>query len=136
MSSREDGLNCVARLCSAALATVAMCFCQTNVGRISGTVFDSSSAAVPACRVEAVNAGTGIRYFKVKVLIKDPDGRLRPGMTAQVDIIVDAKKGYILTNNHVIDGARQVMVTLFDVEKSVVWVRDKPRVFQFRVELT
>ncbi len=38
---------------------------------------------------------SGVRYFKVKVLIKDPDARLRPGMTAQVDIIVDSKKGVI-----------------------------------------
>lgn len=33
------------------------------------------------------NAGSGIRYFKVKVLIDNPDERLRPGMTSQVQII-------------------------------------------------
>jgi HlyD family secretion protein len=32
-------------------------------------------------------AGAGMRYFKVKVQIDDPDDRLRPGMTAQVSII-------------------------------------------------
>lgn len=42
------------------LAAATICFCQTNVGRISGTVVDSTGAAVPACRVEALNAGTGI----------------------------------------------------------------------------
>src|SRR5437870_289305 len=31
---------------------------QTNVGRISGTVLDSSGAAVPACKVAAVSTGT------------------------------------------------------------------------------
>jgi HlyD family secretion protein len=31
-------------------------------------------------------AGTGLRYFKVKVAIADPDDRLRPGMTSQVSI--------------------------------------------------
>ncbi|MGZ4810520.1 MAG: efflux RND transporter periplasmic adaptor subunit [Thermoanaerobaculia bacterium] len=33
------------------------------------------------------NAGTGIRYFKVKVAIDDPDERLRPGMSSQVSIV-------------------------------------------------
>ena len=33
------------------------------------------------------SAGAGIRYFKVKVAIDNPDQRLRPGMTSQVSII-------------------------------------------------
>ena len=33
------------------------------------------------------NAGTGIRYFKVKVAIDDPDDRLRPGMSSNVSIV-------------------------------------------------
>ena len=33
------------------------------------------------------SAGAGIRYFKVKAAIDNPDGRLRPGMTSQVSII-------------------------------------------------
>jgi len=40
-----------------------------------------SSAAVRA------NAGSGVRYFLVKVAIDNPDERLRPGMTSQVSII-------------------------------------------------
>jgi HlyD family secretion protein len=32
-------------------------------------------------------AGSGIRYFKVKVAIDNPDDRLRPGMTSQVSIV-------------------------------------------------
>jgi HlyD family secretion protein len=32
-------------------------------------------------------AGSGIRYFKVKIEIDDADGRLRPGMTSQVAIV-------------------------------------------------
>ena len=32
-------------------------------------------------------AGSGVRYFKVKVAIDDPDARLRPGMTSQVSIV-------------------------------------------------
>lgn len=33
------------------------------------------------------SAGAGVRYFKVKVAIDNPDDRLRPGMTSQVSII-------------------------------------------------
>jgi len=33
------------------------------------------------------SAGAGIRYFKVKAAIDNPDDRLRPGMTSQVSII-------------------------------------------------
>jgi HlyD family secretion protein len=32
-------------------------------------------------------AGSGMRYFKVKVAFEDPDDRLRPGMTSQVSIV-------------------------------------------------
>ena len=35
-------------------------------------------------------AGSGIRYFKVKVAIDDPDDRLRPGMTSQVSIVTQS----------------------------------------------
>jgi HlyD family secretion protein len=35
-------------------------------------------------------AGSGIRYFKVKVAIDDPDERLRPGMTSQVSIVTSS----------------------------------------------
>ena len=35
-------------------------------------------------------AGSGIRYFKVKVAIDDVDERLRPGMTSQVSIVTSS----------------------------------------------
>jgi HlyD family secretion protein len=35
-------------------------------------------------------AGSGIRYFKVKVAIDDPDDRLRPGMTSSVSIVTSS----------------------------------------------
>jgi HlyD family secretion protein len=35
-------------------------------------------------------AGSGIRYFKVKVAIDDADERLRPGMTSQVSIVTNS----------------------------------------------
>ena len=36
------------------------------------------------------SAGSGVRYFKVKVAIEDPDERLRPGMTSQVSIVTSS----------------------------------------------
>ena len=36
-------------------------------------------------------AGNGIRYFKVKVAIDNPDQRLRPGMSAQVSIVTQTE---------------------------------------------
>jgi HlyD family secretion protein len=37
------------------------------------------------------SAGTGVRYFKVKVEIDNPDDRLRPGMTSQVSIVTNTE---------------------------------------------
>ena len=36
---------------------------------------------------------TGVRYFKVKIALDLPDEELRPGMTAQVEVITDTAKG-------------------------------------------
>ena len=52
-----------------------------NVEYAGHVVEIASSAAVRQ------NAGSGIRYFLVKVAIDNPDDRLRPGMTSQVSII-------------------------------------------------
>jgi HlyD family secretion protein len=41
------------------------------------------------------NAGSGIRYFKVKVAFVDPDERLRPGMTSQVAIVTNTASSTI-----------------------------------------
>lgn len=43
-----------------AVLVVSLASAQTNVGRISGTVTDSSGGAVPNCKVDAVNVSTGI----------------------------------------------------------------------------
>ena len=48
------------------------------------------------------------RFFNV------PDQAIRPERSAGSGVIVDAVKGYILTNHHVIKDAQQVMVTLKD----------------------
>jgi serine protease Do/serine protease DegQ len=43
-----------------------------------------------------------------------PDTPSRPQLSAGSGVIVDATRGYVLTNNHVIRNAQQVMVTLKD----------------------
>jgi HlyD family secretion protein len=48
-----------------------------------------SSAAARA------GAGAGLRFFRVKIIIEDPDERLRPGMTAQVEIVVSARENVL-----------------------------------------
>ncbi|MDX1582037.1 MAG: efflux RND transporter periplasmic adaptor subunit [Thermoanaerobaculia bacterium] len=40
-------------------------------------------------------AGIGLRFFNVKVLLADPDDRLRPGMTAQVEIITSSRENVL-----------------------------------------
>lgn len=45
---------------------------------------------------------------------RNPFGRQRQRMSSGSGVIVDAKKGYILTNHHVIDNAAEITVTLKD----------------------
>lgn len=56
-----------------------------------GTVSEIGSSAT----VRASAASSGVRYFKVKIAIANPDQRLRPGMTAQVDIVAEAVRGVL-----------------------------------------
>jgi HlyD family secretion protein len=56
-----------------------------------GTVSEIGSSAT----VRASAAASGVRYFKVKIAIANPDERLRPGMTAQVDIVAEAVRGVL-----------------------------------------
>jgi hypothetical protein len=48
------------RLSSAVLITAAIATCQTFRGSITGTVSDSSGAAIPAAQLEVTNTGTGL----------------------------------------------------------------------------
>ncbi len=62
-SKRHPGLRWLGTLMFVtALLLSASAFGQTNTGRISGTVTDSSGAAVPDCDVQATDAGTGIKF--------------------------------------------------------------------------
>lgn len=50
----------------------------------SGRVVEIGSSAA-----QKMTGATGVRYFKVKIALADPDERLRPGMTSQVEIVTD-----------------------------------------------
>ncbi|WP_207455421.1 Do family serine endopeptidase [Azospirillum sp. SYSU D00513] len=48
------------------------------------------------------------RFFNV------PEQRARPQVSAGSGVIIDARRGYVVTNNHVVENAREIMVTLKD----------------------
>ena len=58
-------------------------------------------------------------FFKQFFNFNLPESRLQKSETVSVGsgVIVDSAKGYIITNNHVVDGADEVFVTLFDKRK-------------------
>src|SRR5260370_16961744 len=47
----------------AVLLSASVCWPQTNVGRISGSVRDSSGASVPGCTVTVTNPATGFQQI-------------------------------------------------------------------------
>lgn len=63
-----------------------------RVDAIPEGVFKGSVVEIGSSAAQRAGVSTGIRYFTVKVAIASPDERLRPGMTAQVDIITEARK--------------------------------------------
>ncbi len=58
-----------------------------RVDAIPDKTFHGSVAEIGSSASQRAGVATGIRYFTVKIGIHDPDQRLRPGMTAQVDIV-------------------------------------------------
>ncbi len=61
-----------------------------RVDAMPDSVFKGSVVEIGSSASQRTGVSTGIRYFKVKIAIAGPDERLRPGMTAQVDIITEA----------------------------------------------
>jgi HlyD family secretion protein len=60
---------------------------KIKVDAISDKEYAGHVAEIGSSAAARQSAGAGIRYFKVKVAIDNPDQRLRPGMTSQVSII-------------------------------------------------
>lgn len=63
-----------------------------KVDAVQDHEYTGSVAEIGSSAAAKATAATGVRYFKVKVAIANPDDRLRPGMTAQVDIVTDQVK--------------------------------------------
>lgn len=63
---------------------------EIRVDAIPDVLFKGSVVEIGSSASQRAGVSTGIRYFKVKIAIVAPDERLRPGMTAQVDIITSA----------------------------------------------
>jgi HlyD family secretion protein len=62
---------------------------KIKVDAIPDKEYAGHVAEIGSSATARASAGAGIRYFKVKVAIDNPDDRLRPGMTSQVSIITN-----------------------------------------------
>src|SRR5581483_6430649 len=60
---------------------------KVHVDAVTDKEYTGKVAEIGSSATARQSAGAGIRYFKVKVAIENPDDRLRPGMTSQVTII-------------------------------------------------
>jgi len=59
---------------------------KVHVDAVSDKEYNGHVAEIGSSAAVRQTGGTGLRYFKVKVTIDDPDQRLKPGMTSQVSI--------------------------------------------------
>ena len=60
---------------------------RIKVDAVTGREYTGHVAEIGSSAAVRQSAGSGIRYFKVKVAIDDPDDNLRPGMTSQASIV-------------------------------------------------
>lgn len=60
---------------------------KVHVDAVPDKEYKGHVAEIGSSAAVRQTSGTGLRYFKVKVSIDDPDERLKPGMTSQVSII-------------------------------------------------
>ena len=63
---------------------------KVKVDAISDHEYRGHVVEIGSSAAARQGGGSGIRYFKVKVAIDDPDDRLRPGMTSQVSIVTNS----------------------------------------------
>lgn len=68
---------------------------KVKVDAIDDKAYEGRVVEIGSSASLRAGSTSGVRYFKVKVQILDPDARLRPGMTTQIDVIVSAKKGAV-----------------------------------------
>jgi HlyD family secretion protein len=60
---------------------------KVHIDAVGDREYDGHVVEIGSSAGVRANSGSGMRYFKVKVQIDNPDDRLRPGMTSQVAII-------------------------------------------------
>lgn len=68
---------------------------KVTVDAISDRTYEGRVVEIGSSATLRAGSTSGVRYFKVKVLVVDPDDRLRPGMTSQVDVVTNAKSGVL-----------------------------------------
>ena len=68
---------------------------RVEVDAIRERVYEGQVVEIGSSAEASAAAGAGLRFFKVKVLLNEQDERLRPGMTANVDIVTDRAAGSI-----------------------------------------
>ena len=68
---------------------------KVKVDAIDDKSYDGELVEIGSSASLRAGSTSGVRYFKVKVQIMNPDERLRPGMTSQVEVIVSSKTGVV-----------------------------------------
>jgi len=69
---------------------------KVRVDAVTDKEYTAHVAEIGSSANVRASAGSGIRYFKVKTAIDNPDDRLRPGMTSQVSIITSTSANTIV----------------------------------------
>jgi len=63
---------------------------KIHVDAVPGKDYAGHVAEIGSSAAIRQSAGSGLRYFKVKVAFDNPDDRLRPGMTSEVSIVTSS----------------------------------------------
>lgn len=68
---------------------------RVDVDAVADHVYAGRVLEIGSSATARAGAGSGLRFFTVKILLEDPDERLRPGMTAQVEILTRARENVL-----------------------------------------
>ncbi len=63
---------------------------RIEVDAVSDHIYSGRVVEIGSSATGRAGAGSGLRFFLVKILLEEPDDRLRPGMTAQVEIVTSS----------------------------------------------
>jgi HlyD family secretion protein len=93
---------------------------KVKVDAVPGKEYHGHVVEIGSSATVRQGAGSGIRYFKVKVGIDDPDENLRPGMTSQVSIVTNSAPNAVIV-------PIQSVIERVDVTKTDEDEADDPR---------